>query len=176
MKTNLIKTSALAIALFASTGAHALSINSLYKDYMITFYDESEPAFAAEAKAANVNADTKVAKKLISVEEAITRVEFDFDGSGIRGDYNNDLDQLAELIKEKDLALSLAGHADNIGEHVYNWHLSERRADSVRDYLISKGVDSTNIATTEFGFTEPIASNTTPEGRQKNRRVEVKII
>lgn len=176
MKTNLIRSSALAIALFASGGAYALSINTLHKGYMINFA-KAETKSVAEVRTTKANTKVNLAgRKLISADEAINRVEFDFDESDIRITYNADLDALAELAKAKNLALSLGGHADNIGEYVYNWHLSKRRSDAVKAYLISKGVDATKIASTEFGDTQPIAPNTTKDGRQKNRRVEVKLI
>ncbi|WP_255501962.1 OmpA family protein [Olivibacter sp. SDN3] len=72
--------------------------------------------------------------------------------------------------------VKLGGHADSIGPYVYNWHLSKSRADEVKSYLVSKGVDETRISSTEFGNTQPIASNETAEGRQKNRRVEIEVV
>ncbi|QNL52622.1 OmpA family protein [Olivibacter sp. SDN3] len=80
-----------------------------------------------------------------------------------------------ELLSD-DAIVKLGGHADSIGPYVYNWHLSKSRADEVKSYLVSKGVDETRISSTEFGNTQPIASNETAEGRQKNRRVEIEVV
>lgn len=71
------------------------------------------------------------------------------------------------------LHLQVEGHTDSIGSDEYNQQLSERRAGSVRDYLVQQGISQQAIEAHGFGKTEPIASNDTPEGRQQNRRVEL---
>ncbi len=71
------------------------------------------------------------------------------------------------------LHLEVEGHTDSIGSDEYNQQLSERRAQSVRDYLVQQGISQQAIEAHGFGKTEPIASNDTPEGRQQNRRVEL---
>src|SRR5579859_2167699 len=71
------------------------------------------------------------------------------------------------------LHLAVEGHTDSVGTDEYNQTLSERRAQSVRDYFVQQGIPSASIEAHGFGKTEPIASNDTPEGRQQNRRVEL---
>ena len=71
------------------------------------------------------------------------------------------------------LHLAVEGHTDSVGGDEYNQNLSERRAESVRDYFVQQGIPAGSIAARGFGKTEPIASNDTPEGRQQNRRVEL---
>jgi len=71
------------------------------------------------------------------------------------------------------LHLDVEGHTDSVGGDDYNQQLSERRAQSVRDYLVQQGIASSAIASKGFGKTMPVASNDTPEGRQQNRRVEL---
>jgi outer membrane protein OmpA-like peptidoglycan-associated protein len=71
------------------------------------------------------------------------------------------------------LHLAVEGHTDSVGGDEYNQTLSERRAQSVRDYFVQQGVPAAAIEAHGFGKTEPIASNDTPEGRQQNRRVEL---
>jgi outer membrane protein OmpA-like peptidoglycan-associated protein len=71
------------------------------------------------------------------------------------------------------LHLAVEGHTDSIGSDEYNQTLSERRAESVREYFVQQGVPASSIVARGFGKTEPIASNDTPEGRQQNRRVEL---
>ena len=73
-----------------------------------------------------------------------------------------------------DVSVKIEGHTDNIGTKEYNQKLSERRAKSVANYLIDKGVDSSKVTTEGFGFSRPIADNKTKEGRAKNRRTEMK--
>jgi outer membrane protein OmpA-like peptidoglycan-associated protein len=71
------------------------------------------------------------------------------------------------------LALQIEGHTDSVGGDDYNQQLSERRADSVRDFLAEQGVPASSITSRGFGKTQPVASNDTTEGRQRNRRVEL---
>ena len=71
------------------------------------------------------------------------------------------------------LHLAVEGHTDSVGGDEYNQNLSERRAESVRDYFVQQGIQAGSIVARGFGKTEPIASNDTPEGRQQNRRVEL---
>lgn len=71
------------------------------------------------------------------------------------------------------LHLAVEGHTDSVGGDQYNQDLSERRAQSVREYFVLQGIPSTSIESHGFGKTEPIASNDTAEGRQQNRRVEL---
>ena len=72
-----------------------------------------------------------------------------------------------------DLKLNIEGHTDSIGSDEYNQELSEKRADSVRGYLISQGVKPDNVAATGLGKANPVADNGSPQGRQLNRRVEM---
>ena len=77
-------------------------------------------------------------------------------------------------MKDKpDLRVSVEGHTDSVGSVAYNQTLSERRAKTVRDYLVSQGIDASRITTRGFGKSKPIASNDTAEGRAENRRVEI---
>ncbi|HEX6466460.1 MAG TPA: OmpA family protein [Terriglobales bacterium] len=72
-----------------------------------------------------------------------------------------------------DLKLKIDGYTDNVGGDEYNQHLSEQRAMAVRDYLISQGINMNSVAAEGLGKSNPIASNTTAQGRQQNRRVEL---
>ncbi|MDX2422346.1 MAG: OmpA family protein [Amphritea sp.] len=72
--------------------------------------------------------------------------------------------------------IEIVGHTDDVGDDNYNMALSKQRAASVRDYLVSKGLDASKIVTTGMGETMPTASNSTPEGRAENRRVEILLL
>lgn len=72
--------------------------------------------------------------------------------------------------------IELAGHTDSIGTEEYNQALSQRRVDSVREYLVSQGVDGAKLTARGYGESQPIADNATPEGRARNRRVEVRVM
>lgn len=72
--------------------------------------------------------------------------------------------------------IEIVGHTDDVGDDDYNMALSKQRSTSVRDYLVSKGLDASKIVTTGLGETMPTASNNTPEGRAENRRVEILLL
>ena len=72
--------------------------------------------------------------------------------------------------------IEIVGHTDDVGDEDYNMKLSEQRAQSVRDHLVSNGVDPSKIVTTAMGESSPIASNSTPEGRAQNRRVQIRLL
>lgn len=86
------------------------------------------------------------------------------------------LKKLVEVIKERGSArLQIEGHTDKTGTAEYNKWLSEKRAASVKAFAVSMGLSESSISTTGLGDTKPVAVNSTPEGRAKNRRVEITI-
>ncbi|CAB3846488.1 outer membrane protein OmpA [Achromobacter anxifer] len=102
---------------------------------------------------------------------------FDFDKSNLKPEGRQLLDQVAQQARGIDLETIIAvGHTDSIGTDAYNQKLSERRAASVKAYLVSKGIDPNRIYTEGKGKKNPIASNKTKEGRAQNRRVEIEIV
>lgn len=87
------------------------------------------------------------------------------------------LTELAEVLKKKSAwGLQISGHTDNVGDDQKNLILSKKRSEAVKAFMVSQGIDAARLSTLFFGETMPIATNDTPEGRQKNRRVEMKII
>ena len=106
------------------------------------------------------------------VKEAIKNLEFDLGKATIRSSSFESLDKVADILIKKNFSLKLAGHTDNIGSDENNLRLSKDRAESVKAYLVSKGANPSRIEATGYGESQPIASNKTAEGRQKNRRVE----
>jgi OmpA-OmpF porin, OOP family len=122
----------------------------------------------------------KPAAKPAPVAEKVTLaadVLFDFDKSVIKPEGKSKLDDLANKVKSINLEVVIAiGHTDSIGSDAYNQKLSVRRAESVKAYLVSKGVEPNRIYTEGKGEKQPVASNKTKDGRQKNRRVEIEVI
>jgi OOP family OmpA-OmpF porin len=106
------------------------------------------------------------------VAEAIRNLEFDFGKATIRSKSFESLNRVADLLKTKDFSLKLAGHTDNVGSNAANLKLSKDRAESVKAYLVGQGANPSRIEATGYGESQPIASNKTNSGRQKNRRVE----
>lgn len=87
------------------------------------------------------------------------------------------LDAAAKLLKDRgSVKVEVAGHTDSMGAATYNQDLSAKRAQAVRDYLVSKGVNAQNLSARGYGEDRPIADNATAAGRAKNRRVELRIL
>jgi hypothetical protein len=87
------------------------------------------------------------------------------------------LDELvAYLVRKEDERIEIGGHTDNVGSAKSNLALSEARANTVMNYLISKGIDPARLSAKGYGFSVPVADNKTEEGRAQNRRTEVKIL
>ncbi|MDT8442307.1 MAG: OmpA family protein [Desulfuromonadales bacterium] len=103
------------------------------------------------------------------------QLEFDFDKADIRPQYHGKLQQAADFIgKYPEAKFLLAGHTDSIGTDAYNSKLSERRATAVKNYLVSNfGIKAERLYPRGYGESQPTADNSTEEGRQHNRRVEV---
>jgi outer membrane protein OmpA-like peptidoglycan-associated protein len=104
-------------------------------------------------------------------------VNFDFDKSEIRADAAVVLDEVVTLLSDKpDVQVRVEGHTDATGPDAYNQGLSERRAASVRKYLVDHGIEASRLTSVGFGESSPIAANDTREGRALNRRVELKVM
>ncbi|MEZ4938581.1 MAG: OmpA family protein [Crocinitomicaceae bacterium] len=101
---------------------------------------------------------------------------FDSRMAVIKKESFSELNRLVKIMKENpDLRIEIGGHTDNVGEEDYNMDLSNRRAKAVYDYLVGRGVDKDRVTSKGYGEAKPIEKNDTPEGRQKNRRVELTI-
>jgi len=104
-------------------------------------------------------------------------VLFDNGKSSLRPESNKELNQLAEyLTLKKKIVIEIAGHTDNVGLPEANQKLSEDRANTVKQYLVKKGIVAERLIAKGYGDTQPIADNSTAAGKQKNRRTEVRII
>ena len=126
--------------------------DSIYKDFLL------EPI--------------EVGKKVV-----IENIFFETGKSKLKPESYEALDKVLKLLRNnKDLRLEIAGHTDNVGSYSANKKLSTNRAKSVVDYLVGHGINASRLEHKGYSFTEPIATNDTPEGRQKNRRVEFEIL
>lgn len=114
----------------------------------------------------------KVGSKII-----LKNIFFDFDKTTLRPTSTAELDRLTKMLNDiPTLTIEISGHTDNVGSDAYNKELSEGRAKSVVNYLISKDVDAGRLTFAGYGETQPIKSNDTDEGRQMNRRTEFKVL
>ncbi len=106
----------------------------------------------------------------------LTGVNFQFNKSSLLPEAYPILDHAVSVLKENpDLKVEIGGHTDNIGAEKFNQKLSLARAETVRDYLVSKGINKNRLTVIGFGESNPISDNSTETGRAKNRRVEFKV-
>ena len=104
-------------------------------------------------------------------------VLFDFDKSVIKPEGKSKLDDLSSKVRGVNLEVIIAiGHADSIGSDEYNQRLSMRRAEAVKAYMVSRGIEPNRVYTEGKGEKQPVASNRTTDGRAKNRRTEIEVI
>ena len=102
---------------------------------------------------------------------------YDFDKATLKPEGKATLDQIARDLSKIKLEVIIAvGNTDRIGTDAYNMALGQRRAQSVKAYLVSKGVDGSRIYTESKGKSNPVASNATAEGRAKNRRTDIEVV
>ncbi|MBB1601893.1 outer membrane protein OmpA [Variovorax sp. UMC13] len=102
---------------------------------------------------------------------------FDFDKSVLKPEGRAKLDDLVSKIRDVNLEVIIAvGHTDSIGTDAYNQRLSVRRAEAVKAYLVTKGIERNRVYTEGKGEKQPVADNRTKEGRAKNRRVEIEVV
>ena len=133
-----------------------------------------------EDKCPDTRAGAKVdAKGCEIIEDLVLHVtadHFDFDKSDLKPAMMDQLDEVLAKVEASpgDERLRIIGHTDSIGTDSYNQGLSERRANSVADYLIQKGFPASKLSVSGMGESEPVADNSTRAGRAMNRRVEIK--
>ncbi len=125
---------------------------------------------AAPAPVAAQPAPTTVKQAITIQAEAL----FDFDKSVLKPAGKKSIDDAVAKMQKVDVELVIAtGHTDSRGTDAYNQKLSERRAQSVKEYMVSKGIPAAKITTLGKGESQPVATNKTDEGRAKNRRVDI---
>lgn len=108
--------------------------------------------------------------------DATMDILFEFDKAAIRSSEQVKLDELAQVFSEyPENIVVIEGHTDSEGSDAYNQRLSELRASRVAEYLRAKDIDISSLTAVGYGETRPVATNETAEGREKNRRVEIKI-
>ncbi len=144
-----------------------------------TAIKECHPEYFKEEVAQEVKPAVEAPKPPVVVAKMMTlnaTTYFDFDKYNLKPEGKKALDELISEMKLDQIEqVIVVGHTDSIGTEEYNQKLSERRAKTVADYLISKGVPASKIKASGKGETQPIADNKTRDGRAKNRRVEVTV-
>lgn len=119
----------------------------------------------------------EVPKEVERFMGVIDGIHFDTGKDSIRTDSRTVLNRAVDILKKyPSIRIEISGHTDNRGRESFNQKLSERRADSVKRYLVDQGVDISRIEARGAGITQPIADNATRDGRAKNRRIEFKVL
>jgi OOP family OmpA-OmpF porin len=155
------------------------------KNYLIR---ASADKFFAQSENLNLDSLIKVGYKEIHKDLYLVPIEigqvvrlnnvfFDFDKWSLRPESYVELDRVAKLLTENPaIEIEMSAHTDSYGSDDYNFKLSDNRARSVMEYIISKGIVAGRITSQGYGETKPVAANDTPENRQLNRRVEFTIM
>ena len=119
----------------------------------------------------------EVEQKILEKGRATLDVKFDFDKAVVKPKYYKDIQSVADVMKKyPDLKIALEGHTDNVGGKKYNLNLSQKRAEAIKNIMVTKfDIEPSRLTAKGFGESKPIASNSTKEGRQKNRRVEAAV-
>lgn len=129
-----------------------------------------------EAEAHEIVATINLAAQYLETYR-LENVYFDTDKATLRPESYPPLEELVKVMKDHPtMVIELAGHTDSRGDDAHNLDLSRRRANAVRDYAISKGIDPKRLAAKGYGELQPVATNDTTDGMQQNRRTEVRII
>jgi OOP family OmpA-OmpF porin len=116
-------------------------------------------------------------KDIAKLEELFKTVYFDTAKDTFKAETISKLDEAAEIMNKYPTAkFAISGHTDSIGNYESNMELSEKRANAVKNYLVSKGVSSNNLTAEGFGETQPVESNMYKAGRAANRRVDIKLV
>lgn len=111
-----------------------------------------------------------------AINEIAKNIYFETDSDKLMPESVKKLDQLVEILnRHKGAKLLIEGHTDNTGDDNYNLQLSQKRADAVKAYLKGKGIPEKDMTAIGYGETRPAATNDSPDGRQLNRRVELKL-
>lgn len=140
---------------------------------VISVIDEVKPKPVAPKPGPAPEPEPVVIKKFRLLSDAL----FDFDKSTLKADGKAQLDDLASKLKEVNPDMVMAkGHTDSKGTDAYNLVLSKKRAQAVKNHLVSRGVDPKFVTIDGAGEFEPAATNASSEGRTKNRRVEIEAV
>ena len=138
------------------------------------YMDKQERELRARTAGTGIEVERKGDDILLNIPSGVT---FATNSAAIQPQFQRTLDQVAQTLSTYNQTyLDVYGHTDSTGNDAINIPLSQDRANSVADYLASRGVQRARMGTQGFGASQPVASNATPDGRQQNRRVEIKIV
>lgn len=135
------------------------------------YMDRQEEELRQSTRGTGIEVDRRGDDIVLNMPSSVT---FGFDSSELTMSARNALNDVASILTQyTDTRVNIAGHTDSTGNADYNQRLSERRAESVGNYLAQSGVSRNRLRMTGYGQSQPVASNATEEGRAQNRRVEI---
>ena len=155
---------------------YALYVNCrgyLFQSLNFNYAESDEAGGAPEPIEQNINLEPVMAGTVT----VLKNIFFDTDSYALKEKSITELQRVIRFLQENpSVRIEISGHTDNTGQPAYNQKLSESRALSVYNYLISNGIDKYRISFRGYGHTRPVATNDTPEGRQQNRRIEFRVL
>jgi outer membrane protein OmpA-like peptidoglycan-associated protein/Tol biopolymer transport system component len=167
-------------------GTYEFAITSTKsKDYRLSieregyvFQNLNVKVEGATTKEKTITKTIEMRKLVVGVVSILRNIYFDFDKATLMTESYSELNKLETMMKQNEnLQVEIGGHTDSFGNNKVNQRLSERRANAVKNFLTSKGIDTRRIKTVGYGESKPLASNDDEaEGRQFNRRVEFKVL
>lgn len=170
----------------AGDGAYEFSIKEKSaKDYRLSvekegyiFQNQSVRIEGASEKAKTKSITVELRKLKVGVSSVLRNIYFDFAKATFKDESYNELNKLETMLKQNTgMQVEISGHTDSVGPKEYNRQLSQSRANAVKNFLTSKGIDARRVKSVGYGETKPIASNDdNAEGREINRRVEFKVL
>lgn len=138
------------------------------------YMDQQEAALRQQMQGTGVEVTRQDNNIVLTMPDAIT---FDFGQAGVKPQFYGVLNNLATTLNQfPETRVQIAGHTDNVGSDAANLQLSQQRANSVRSYMASNGVNPQRMQAVGYGESRPIADNSTDYGRAQNRRVEITLI
>lgn len=167
-------------------GVYEFSVTSAKpKDYRLSveqegyvFVNQNLRIEGATSKEKTINKTIEMRKLVVGVFSILRNIYFDFDKASFKTDSYTELNKLEAMLNQNPgMVVEIGGHTDAVGTKEYNQHLSQRRAQAVKDYLVKKGIDTRRVKPVGYGKSKPLASNDDEEdGRELNRRVEFKVL
>jgi OOP family OmpA-OmpF porin len=147
------------------------------KDYIANSVDVAAPADLEEERMNYPDLCLVPEPPKVNETFVVQNVFYDFNKANVKPESYPALDEIVRMLNTyPEMVIELSAHTDNIGSNSYNQKLSEARAKSVVAYLVSKGIDASRLKAKGYGETMPIEPNKNPEGREKNRRTEFKVL
>lgn len=163
---------------FSITTAGAKGYRLAVERQGYAFVNESLTLEGVPGKTGPINKTVALKKLAVGVSKVLRNIYFDFAKASFKEESFTELNKLEAMMKQNGgIRVEIAGHTDNIGSKVFNKQLSQRRADAVRSFLTSKGIDPRRVTAMGYGEEKPLSSNDDEkEGREINRRVEFKVL